>query len=396
MLLKSIIFTGSIQGLFLILLLKTKKANSYPDRILMLWLAIISIQLMFYYDSLSNDPLTPGLLKILAFSLPLLNSAIFYLYIKSLAFGWEFEKKTWIHVLPYLFFNALSFSIYFLWPGGIEIHYGFPRFSTAIPPILGQTVTMMMALVPAYYIYKSFQAVKRYQKLLPDHYSYTEKINLTWLKWIMLSLVILFVVLFLVIKYGIVLGLLQPENLFAVVGSVLSFYVFFIGYAGLRQTTNLSNIGIKNSITNELTTKESYKKSGITELQSDQLFKQLSVHMENQKPFLDEALSLSILAEQLEVTANQLSQVINQQAGTNFFNYVNGYRIAMAKQRLADPAFTHFSILGIAYDCGFRSKSSFNKLFKEQTNTTPSEYQKLSKTLLKESEPTFQDVRRPN
>ena len=98
--------------------------------------------------------------------------------------------------------------------------------------------------------------------------------------------------------------------------------------------------------------------------------------MDENKPFLQDDLSLGILAGQLGVTTNQLSQIINQKAGSNFFNFINGYRVQAVKDKLKDPAVAHYSILGIAYDCGFRSKSSFNKIFKATTGQTPQQYQK--------------------
>ena len=98
--------------------------------------------------------------------------------------------------------------------------------------------------------------------------------------------------------------------------------------------------------------------------------------MDEHKPFLNEDLSLAILAGELNITANQLSQVINQKTQTNFFNFINGYRVVAVAAKFKDPAMAHFSILGIAYDCGFRSKSSFNKIFKETTGQTPLEYRK--------------------
>jgi AraC-like DNA-binding protein len=69
-----------------------------------------------------------------------------------------------------------------------------------------------------------------------------------------------------------------------------------------------------------------------------------------------------------------LSQTINEQLRQSFSEFLNSYRIEEAKRRLRDPAFKHLSILGIAEDVGFNSKSSFNAVFKKHTNLTPSEF----------------------
>ncbi len=108
----------------------------------------------------------------------------------------------------------------------------------------------------------------------------------------------------------------------------------------------------------------------------DDFFQKLVSHTEENKPYLDENLSLATLAQQLDLTSNQLSQIINQKTSSNFFNFINRYRVEAVKLRLKDPAFAHYSILAIGYDCGFQSKSSFNKIFKQMVDKTPLEFQK--------------------
>ena len=74
-----------------------------------------------------------------------------------------------------------------------------------------------------------------------------------------------------------------------------------------------------------------------------------------------------------------LSQVINEQLGVNFFNFVNQYRVEEFKERLADPSNRNFSLLGIAFDSGFNSKSTFNRIFRNTTGLTPSRYRESLK-----------------
>lgn len=375
MLFKSLLLTGAIQGFFLILLLKSKGKKSNSDKLLMVWLSIAAFQLLFYYDSLSVSPLVPHFIQSLGFSLPLLSSPVLYLYIYSLSFGSTFKwKSIYIHLIAYVLFAAVL--LYLAGSGLLAITYALPDFSDEVPHWLIYFLTTLLAIVPGYYTLLSLRVLLRYQKLLPDNYSYTEKINLNWLKWIVLSLLLLFVVLFLLIKFGVNYGLLDRDDLFAVVGSILSFYIFYIGYFGLRQTTVFTNIKAVTALVEKKDSKGNYKKSGLSDAVVDQLFAKLQLHMVERQPFLDEDLSLDTLAGQLDVTANQLSQVINQKSDSNFFNYVNGYRVAAVKQKLRDPAYGHYSILAIGYDCGFRSKSSFNKIFKQMEGRTPSEYQK--------------------
>ena len=98
--------------------------------------------------------------------------------------------------------------------------------------------------------------------------------------------------------------------------------------------------------------------------------------MENERPYLNAKLSLRDVADYLGISTNHLSQVINENLKENFFDFVNGYRIAAVKRMMNDPTNSHLTLLGMAYESGFNSKSSFNATFKKMTGSTPSQYQK--------------------
>ena len=76
-----------------------------------------------------------------------------------------------------------------------------------------------------------------------------------------------------------------------------------------------------------------------------------------------------------------LSQIINDSLQKNFFDFINFYRIEESKNYLSDSKYKKLNILEVLYEVGFNSKSTFNKVFKEHTGLTPTEYrqQKLLK-----------------
>src|SRR5690625_577176 len=98
--------------------------------------------------------------------------------------------------------------------------------------------------------------------------------------------------------------------------------------------------------------------------------------MKANKPYLESDLTLPKLAEELDLSTHHLSQVINEMHGKNFFNFINKYRVAEVKRKIQDPEFQNYSLLGIAYESGFNSKSAFNRVFKNVTGMTPSEYRR--------------------
>jgi adenylate cyclase len=119
-----------------------------------------------------------------------------------------------------------------------------------------------------------------------------------------------------------------------------------------------------------------YKKNLLSPQEIDRYKKKLTQLMERDTPFLDSELSLRSLADQMELPPNYLSQLLNAGFEQNFAEYVNSYRLEDFKRKLSDPAFQHLTLLGLAYESGFNSKTSFNTFFKKTTGTTPAAYRK--------------------
>jgi len=376
MLLRTILFTGAVQGLFQLLLLRAKNKNHTADYWLMGWLFLVSAQLFFYYENTAVHSLLTGIGGGLAFSIPLISAPVLYQYIRSLSFNTQPDRLILaLYTLPWISYVIIILGTMVIYPGCLVITSGFPHFNATIPDVVIYLFTYPMALIPGGYAIMGLITLHRYQKSLPDNYSYTESINLNWLKWLVISILLLFIFLFGLIRFGTQQRMLRAENLFLYVGVVLSVYVFLIGYLGLRQNTQLL------FATKDLPQKAdspviSYQKTGLDDAAVERIYLQLLGHMEAEKPYLKDDLSLTVLAQQLGLNTNQLSQVINQKAESNFFTFVNRYRVEVVKIKLKDPAFAHLSILGIAYECGFRSKSAFNRIFKEQTGMSPVQYQK--------------------
>lgn len=376
MILNSIIFTGAVQGLFLILLLRSRKPKQSADNWLISWLVLVSAQLFFYFDNLSASPVLISFSGIIAFSIPLLTAPALFQYISSVSFGRSLDfKKTAIYLCPWLAYLNLTVGAGILYPNGISVRYGYPHFSSNVPLTTIYIFTLPMAVIPGIYALMGLAVLRAYRKSLPNRYSYTERISLNWLNWIVISIIVLFILLFLLIRLGRQQQIVSDENLFAYVGAALSVFVFIIGYMGLRQESTIG--AMEKEIPEEKEeTSVPYKKTGLDEISATQLYQRLLEHMEKEKPYLSDNLSLSILAGQISVSTNQLSQVINQKSANNFFVFVNTYRVEEVKAKLLDTSFSHLSILGIAYECGFRSKSAFNRIFRAQTGMGPLEYQR--------------------
>jgi len=96
--------------------------------------------------------------------------------------------------------------------------------------------------------------------------------------------------------------------------------------------------------------------------------------MQNQKPYLSHFLNLEELAKQLAMHPRALSVAIRQNFKTNFYEFINSYRIDEAKRLLTDEHNSERTILEILGDAGFNSKATFNAFFKKLVGVTPSQY----------------------
>ncbi len=105
----------------------------------------------------------------------------------------------------------------------------------------------------------------------------------------------------------------------------------------------------------------------------------MHAQMNGEQLFLEANLSLSQLAEAINLHPNRLSWLLNDRIGKNFRDYVNGFRIEEFKKKAILPEYSHLTLLGLAYECGFNSKSVFNEAFKKNTGTTPKAWVKSQK-----------------
>jgi AraC-like DNA-binding protein len=119
-----------------------------------------------------------------------------------------------------------------------------------------------------------------------------------------------------------------------------------------------------------------YEKSELPPGRVAQYAGRLRELMEHEKLYRQSGLTLKDLADALSVSAHQLSQVLNQHLNTNFYDFVNGYRVEEVKAELYNPHKKHLTILALALDAGFDSKTTFNAVFKKHTGLTPSAYKK--------------------
>lgn len=373
MILESLSFSGITVALMCIALLLSKKKNISADYYLIIWLLVSSFNLVYYlFPSLFSKVLQP-----FGFALPVLSMGMLYLYVISITFNIRFSSG-------YLIRHSVFFIVYsFLFIAVSELYSGI-GFRNSIPYFIEENrnglldlMTIPMAVVPVFYIVLCFFALKKYQKKLPEYYSALEKINLNWLKYIIVSLIILFIGVFGMIALGTRADVIPFDKIFQAVALVQSGYLFCIVFFSLRQSLVFNQpVSLDPPVEKEKTEKNLAQ----NDTRSQEISYQLLRFMEDNRPYLEEDLSLQKLSLLMNISTHQLSQAINQNLNTNFYKFVNAYRVEEVKKKLKNPEFEKYSILGIAFESGFNSKSTFNKIFKEETGMTPSEFKRSEST----------------
>lgn len=212
---------------------------------------------------------------------------------------------------------------------------------------------------------------------LLESVSNTDHINLKWLNvlfylWLLPSVVLVPVGTLTVSK-----GWFSTDLLEFLIEIVSVAFFFIVGFYGFKQTTVFTNLELRETLPVKSTS--GYERSGLSALQAKDYHRQLLTLMEEKKPYLNGELTAGELSGLVGISVNHLSQVLNKEQKQNFFDFVNGYRIKDVLLKMEDPDNAHLTLLAMALNSGFNSKTSFNTVFKKVTKQTPSHYYKSLK-----------------
>ena len=240
-----------------------------------------------------------------------------------------------------------------------------------------QTILTGLLLIQAiFFTSLSFLKIRKHQKKIQQFSSNTGDINLDWLEHI------IFVVLVMSIVSVLYNVFFNPLHLNVFVNAVFLVVIFSIAFNSLKQKEIFPwNEKQRNEIILIDEQSNEFKRKIVSDEELIPLKSKLNEIMQQEKPYLDCELNLVKLAEILNITPHQLSYVINSGFDENFFQYINKYRVEKAKELLAKDEMNKLTIVGIAYESGFNSKTSFNTTFKKITELTPSEYKKSCSNL---------------
>lgn len=375
-----ILIIGAAQALFFSILLFNKKERKLHDKVLAGWLVVFAVHLSFAYWLFLKKPTYVNYVGYDAGILVLYYSFM-YLYARSIISQEESVGWKWLlHLIPCVLVYVTMFPFIRL-----SMQEKFDLFQHNLSPML--FISLFFAvLFSSGYLIMIFRLVNSHGRNIKRSFSYDENINLLWLKklaillagiWIFFTAAIIYVYYLKLVNTN---GTLQLYSSLDFVGyGLFTLFVYLLGFFGYRQ----GNVFVHQPVLSYTasTDKKSQKKGSTSEsvAESESAEKEfislLADYMENEKPYLNSTLSLYQLARDLNVTSHYLSNILNNQLQKNFYEFVNHYRVAEVKRRIVSDQNAKYTILAIALDCGFNSKATFNRIFKNYTGLTPSEFQ---------------------
>jgi AraC-like DNA-binding protein len=372
-----ILLIGAFQAFFLAALLIKKKEKALHDFFMGAWLIFLGLYVSVYTLSPAGYFLQNPWLINLYISFLLLNGPFLYWYVKSLIHK-DFKpiREIFLHLIPFLLFN-LYLIIFFSSHDILKNTEGMNASRNIDLPYTYLIFLFLIIISVPYYILWSVSLLRNHRKNITNTFSALENKNLIWLRNLTVILGITWIMLVAIFFTHHVLLLFSDDFCINGLFLTLSVFIIFVGYFGIYQPAIFTSRLPEPSI-DILTENIPYSGSPLKVEDIQKYLSSLSDYMDTNKPYLNNELTLYQLAEEVKILPHTLSRIINEYHHQNFFDYINQYRVQEFKAAVADPKYKDYSLLGIAFECGFNSKSAFNRMFKKSTGLTPSQFKEAN------------------
>jgi AraC-like DNA-binding protein len=375
-------FAAAIQGLFLTYIIAHNRLRDTKSVVLGLLTFVLSLSLLGGIYGMTGFYKTFPHFTNVADPMFLLYGPLLFIYIFVLTRN-RLPQYYLLHSLPF-FIYILSFIPLYLKSGEEKIEWAEYIFLNDHVPPEGLLMQLLRVVHISVYIILSLLAVKTYQKKIKDNFSDIEKISLNQAKNILYFFLFALVVacISFVCGYFLSYSFSLSNN---IIGLVIGIIIFAMAYStwNKKDISEIVSTKLVNKTDNpiEMLNPEANKAKGrsvfvLSQEQLDEYRIRLETAIEKDKVFIENELSLAELSKRVNIQPYQLSELISRVYKESFFDFINRHRIDEIKLRIKDTASDSYSLLGIAMDCGFNSKSSFNTAFKKFAGITPSEYRK--------------------
>ncbi|GAB5555539.1 MAG: helix-turn-helix domain-containing protein [Saprospiraceae bacterium] len=355
-----------------ILLVNFKKPHAKRSAYLNLIFIVLLFVCIHNYSEENNISFLTQLTYIIADAVGFILGPTIYWYVKSIYRDLPEKRKIyWLHYSPLIIYVLLISGPIFLGQLLVTLPNNLADYLQFLEDY--QILLQIQALYWAFYAILALNELKKYKLRVQQNYSNLQHRYAVWLRHILQA-----ILFFMAAHLAIELVIWQYELPYFSNGILTSLFlvlmIAYIGYHGIEQPEVQLN---------QLTTKSNVPKQhhlyNTDQATINNLKKSLLIVLEQEKPYLEEQLSLAQLSQKLGISDKKLSALLNHYIGESFYDLINRYRVEHAKGLILDPNYEHLTLLAIGMEAGFSSKSSFNRIFKKVAGLSPSQFKKNKK-----------------
>jgi AraC-like DNA-binding protein len=324
-----------------------------------------------------------------------------YLFLKSLTNDqWRFSwRRDWVHFIPYFIYFIEHLTVGLIGFGNRTFVENWWNNN----PVLNVFYDILTWAVYGYYFYRCYKLYKNYREWTLNEFSNVERVSFTWVR----NFCYLYFTLFIISLLNSFYIQITDNNATSakyqlmwvgyLTDTILMYYLSISGYAqtrvksiafvenkaettlnALENTPNTEGVSLdidntKNTII-EAANEPIKPKNTLTDSDLELWKNKVLTYFEKEKPYLNPELTLSELAQKLKTNTSILSQIINTGFNKNFNDFVNEYRVKAFQDKIKSKEYSHYTMLALAFDCGFNSKATFNRAYKKLTGQNPSAF----------------------
>lgn len=362
---------GALQGLLLVLILIFKKEDNKKARLFLTVILFgLSMNLLYYFFIIVGLTKTLPFLKLIYLPWSMLSAISFYLYIVFIApFQSKLTTMNKLGFLPFILFSIILVVVkwynYFSFPDN-QIDLNFVNTLFIFEEYFGMIFSLFMG-------YLSYKKLNKIENEVQQQFSNYNKSKLQFHKRLILIL-LLFCILWAIIVTYAKINNTDSISIYLSIWLVMAFVIYWIAWTGFIRDQALLPV-FKNYQSDVLEAQEdSQDKNTLKFNKNNEHYTHLISLFEKDQVFLQPDLSLDILSNKLGISKSYLSALINQTTDKNFYNFVNSYRTEYLISLFKAKKNKEFTILSLAYDAGFNSKSTFQSFFKKNKGKTPTQF----------------------
>jgi AraC-like DNA-binding protein len=364
---------GVFIALFSIFLLIRKQPDKLFIQLLTGWLIALTLNQIYFF--ISRSPWSESIsdyLLLLGYAMPFIHFPLLFLFVRYSLLQ-KLPWVGWVHFIPWFIFTCGIFLYSVIRPESFYFGDGFLIWNEKVPFLYYQH-GRVIAIVAAVYTVWSYVIIRQYKRKLAETHANEAPNIFNWVQnWILLAIAF-FILTYLVVEISLSTSWIGIPDTFGIISFFTTVYIIYVSFNGIAVLESFEHIHT-----------ESLQAEFIENADSDEeihnlkdIVKDLKQIMEKNKLFLQPDLNISDLSGAIGLPIGKVSMALNKGACMNFYDFVNSYRADEFKTKVHDVKYAHYTLPGIAMECGFSSKSTFNDFFKRYTGMTPSQYKKMS------------------